>query len=799
MESDPSGEGRDPEATYQAFDPGIASPRSRQDDETPQATGEDTPSTRRCEQTDGATTPESPLSDDETIPVNTQGHLFGKYRALYKLGGGGMGFVWLVEHVGFEQQRALKIIKSDVASNPVNLDRFRREAKILAKLSGHPNAVLVYDTNVVGKFAYIEMDFLEGETLKSRLDRLGRMSMADIAWFLGELGAVLGEAHAMGIVHRDIKPQNIMIVPDPASPRGERVKVLDFGIAKILRDAASQSASLGLHTEGFIGTYPYSSPEQLGLPLAGQPEAQPIDARSDIYSVGVMLYEMLTGVRPFGGVLTRILYDHAHTPPPPFATTAPGIEIPTGVESVVRRCLEKDPALRFGSVLELIAGFREAAGLPDAPAAGRVSTTELVSRPMPVSSAAVRSSRRWTGLILAGLAASAAVAGAAMLLIPGREKVHESQPAAISTPPAPSAPSKPPAWIAGWLQSRGLEPIPTEGLDPSGWPRAVRRASGDPSGSLALIPGYYLPPDTEAETSAGTTASGLPKMLTGRKTPARFALIEGGTFTMGAFDNRPSFDRDTEQPGHPVTLSPFYMQVTEVSIGEFARFCEDRGLTRLAPEVGAFFNEWDQLVDVMRVQDREKLRDHPATGVSRRMAATFAHWLGGELPTEAQWEFAARSRGKPRLHVWPDDVGIGEPITTLAHVADWDASWSSEVGFKGNRDQTEQGLYHMAGNVREWCRDVWRTYRVGSENDPVALPEEGQTRPRFAIRGGSYATPTETARVTWRGDSPGHAYRMGEDDTDEDLGFRVVLPLLACPSGPPPPAGPTNTAWREAR
>ncbi len=796
MESDPHGEGRDTEATYQAFDPGTAGARSRSDhDETPRATGEDTPATFLRDQQDGSTTPDSPLTDDETIPVDTQGHLFGKYRVRYKLGGGGMGFVWLVEHVGFEQKRALKIIKSDVASNPVNLDRFRREARILAKLSGHPNAVLVYDTNVVGKFAYIEMDFLEGETLKSRLDRLGRVSMADIAWLLGELGAVLGEAHAMGIVHRDIKPQNIMIVPDAASPRGERVKVLDFGIAKILRDAATQSASLGLHTEGFIGTYPYSSPEQLGLPMPGLAEPEAVDARSDIYSVGVLLYEMLTGVRPFGGALTRILYDHAHTPPPPFAESAPGIEIPPGVEAVVRRCLEKNPALRYGSVLELIAGFREAAGLPAAPAAGSVPVAEPVSLPAPAPSAAARPSRRRTGLILAGLAASAAAT--AILLIPDREKVKEPQPAALSTPAAPATPAKPPAWIVAWLQSQGLEPIPTEGLDPGGWPRTVRRASGDPSGSMALIPGYYLPPDSEAETSAGTTANGLPKVLTIRKLTARFALIEGGTFTMGAFDNRLPFDRDTEQPGHPVTLSPFYMQVTEVSIGEFARFCEDRGLTRLSPEVGAFFNEWDQLVDVMRVQDREKLRDHPATGVSRRMAASFARWAGGELPTEAQWEFAARSRGKPRLHVWPDDVGIGEPITTLAHVADWEASWSSEVGFKGNRDQTEQGLYHMAGNVREWCRDVWRTYRVGSEHDPVALPEAGESRPRFAIRGGSYATPTESARVTWRGDSPGHTYRMGEDDTDEDLGFRVVLPMLACPTGPPSPAGPTSAAGRE--
>lgn len=790
MATDSDEEKSDPEATYQAFESsGPGEPRRRST--TLPGGIDETPATDRRESDRRTSSAAGRLQEEDSIPVDVEGHLFGKYRVLQRIGGGGMGFVWLVEHVGFEQRRALKIIKSDVADNPVNLDRFRREARILAKLSGHPNAVLVYDTNVVGKFAYIEMDYLEGQTLKNRLEQVGPMPMAEVAWFLGELCAVLGEAHALGIVHRDIKPQNIMIVPDAAAARGERVKVLDFGIAKIIRDAAATTASMSLNTEGFLGTYPYSSPEQLGLPLPGRREPESVDARSDIYSVGVLLYEMLAGVRPFSGALTRILYDHAHTPPPPFEESAPGSVIPADVEAVVRRCLEKDPARRFQSVRELIEGFRTAAGLgPSIPDDGSTQAVATATAPLPdvARRPSVSQGRRVTSAlsrrnVMTVGALVVAAACVALLVAPRRDRG-----------PAPPQPTAAP-WIADWLRARGFEPLSEEGLDGRGWPRTIRRASGEPGGNLALTSGYYLPADFEADSSSGTGAEGLPKVLTSRKAAGRFVLLEGGTFTMGAFDATFPFDKDTEQPGHQVTLSGFYMQETEVSIGDFARFCEDRGLRRQSPEVGTFFDEWDKLADVKRVQDKEKLRDHPAAGVSHRIAVAYARWIGGDLPTEAQWEFAARSGGRPRLHVWADDPQGGETISMLAHVADWDASWSCEVGFRGNRDRTEQGLLHMAGNVREWCRDAWRTYRGESQVDPVAEPEGGDSHPRFAIRGGSYATPTETARVTWRGDSPGHAYRLVEEGTDEDLGFRVVLPVLACPPGPP--AGATPTAWRE--
>ena len=315
---------------------------------------------------------------EDSLPVDEDGVAFRKFRILRKLGSGGMGAVWLVEHLVLKSELALKVIKSEVAENPINLDRFLREARILARLNEHPNAVPVYDANIEGKFAYIAMTYLRGETLKQRLDDIGRMEPRDVAWFLDEFCSILAAAHQLRIVHRDIKPHNIMIVPDPTSARGERVKALDFGIAKIIKDTALDTASQSLQTVGHVGTYPYSSPEQLGLPLPGRREAAPIDLRSDIYSLGVVLYEMLVGIRPFSGVATKILYDHVHTPPRRFADVAPTVEVPAAVEAVVRRCLEKDPAERPQSVLELLKDFREAVEIdPDtSPIPGREAMSD---------------------------------------------------------------------------------------------------------------------------------------------------------------------------------------------------------------------------------------------------------------------------------------------------------------------------------------------------------------------------------------------------------------------------------------
>ncbi len=821
MDSGPPESECDSERTYRAFDSSEVRPTEERSLPTPSATEEKPrtpagPRTRRPGSGSGSAFI-GPWDDEDAIPADADGNLFGKYRVLRKLGDGGMGSVLLVEHVGLEHERALKIIKSEVADNETNRLRFRQEAKILAKLNRHPNAVPVHDTGFVGKFAYIEMDYQEGQTLRKRLEPGRPMPSRDVLWILGELCAVLGEAHRLGIVHRDVKPQNIMIVPDPSAARGERVKVLDFGIAKIVRDAAyDTAASLTQDNDGLLGTIPYSSPEQLGLVQPGQTQAV-VDHRSDIYSLGVLLYEMLAGARPFSGTQTKILHDHAYTPPPPFIETAPAAGIPPAVEAVVRRCLEKNPADRPQSVRELFESLSAAVAAAPSVAASPTPAPEpppAEQPPILVSTPTFRERRkppllRRKRAILGGLGAAAIILGAAALAFRGREpsgpigSTHGTNTISDSRKKTPTPTI--PEGIAACLRKNRWEPIPGGKLDRNGWPPMIQQVSGETPRKMRLSGNCYLPEDCEPDTPSGTVARGLPKVLKTTRTGSLFIRIDGGEFWMGNFneklrpdEKRIPFDQD-EGHGHSVTLSSFYMQKTEVSIDEFDRFCREMKLEG-NPEIRKFSAAWENLAG-LKGASREKVRGYPATGVSRRMARRYARWIGGDLPTEAQWEFAARSRGKLQRHVWRDDIQGLKSFSEMANVANWDRPAPCEVEFEGYPDKTEQGIHHMTGNVREWCRNPWKMYRDRPEFDPGDdLEDDDKEKDKdacYAIRGGSYATMTDTARVTWRTSGGGFRYCMQEGETAPDLGFRVVLRILECPADLG--ARPDSAAWSETR
>ena len=239
----------------------------------------------------------TPLSEAELPSVIEPGVvLFNKYRVLEEIGHGGMGSVWLVEHMRLGEKRALKVIHALVAADPRVRARFRQEAKILAKLK-HPSAVIVHDTDIVGPVAFIDMEYLEGKTLRELLKPDKPLEIGTAIWVLKEVCEVLARAHTLGIVHRDLKPENIMIVRDQLSGTPQ-LKVLDFGIAKIVQEEG-EGSGLTLHTEGTLGTPAYSSPEQNDI----DPDTKnrlAIDRRSDIYSLGVILFEMLTVRAPSG-------------------------------------------------------------------------------------------------------------------------------------------------------------------------------------------------------------------------------------------------------------------------------------------------------------------------------------------------------------------------------------------------------------------------------------------------------------------------------------------------------------------
>jgi serine/threonine-protein kinase len=280
---------------------------------------------------------------------------FGKYLVERKLGEGGMGAVWLVQTTGLQRKSALKLIRPEIAQNEQAWRRFEREARILAKLN-HPSVVTVYDYRRTRSVAYIEMEYLHGRSLDRVLTELrGRpLEPSETAPLLVQLCAGLQEVHGYmdeetrrphPIVHRDLKPANLMLVDD--RPPDRNLKILDFGIAKMTGDDVPQL------TEGeFVGTVGYSSPEQI--------QGQELDGRSDIYSVGILLYQLLTGKLPFSGGRMTILTAHVTQSPPPMKEANPQANVPPEVERIVRKCLEKDPAKRYQSPGELAGAFLHA-------------------------------------------------------------------------------------------------------------------------------------------------------------------------------------------------------------------------------------------------------------------------------------------------------------------------------------------------------------------------------------------------------------------------------------------------------
>lgn len=279
-----------------------------------------------------------------------------RYRITALLGQGGMGAVYRAEHLGLARDVAVKLVHEDVAGRPTVAERFRREALVLARLN-HENAVHIYDFGVDASSLYIVMELVDGRTVDSILAHEGRVAPERVVRTGDAVCAVLEVAHAAGIVHRDIKPSNIMLCP-----RGEdeRVKVLDFGMATLREDR-----DVRLTRDGQVfGTPAYMSPEQA--------QARRADGRSDLYSLGCVLYEMVTGHPPFpetGGAM-QLLMAHAYRAPIPPRKLV-GDDIPAGLEAVILKAMAKLPAHRFSDAREMRDALRPSLTAAPVPAAAR--------------------------------------------------------------------------------------------------------------------------------------------------------------------------------------------------------------------------------------------------------------------------------------------------------------------------------------------------------------------------------------------------------------------------------------------
>jgi serine/threonine protein kinase len=347
------------------------------------------------------------------------------------LGRGGMAEVYLATDRVLDRPVAFKILGGWLANDATFVERFRREALAAARIS-HPNLVAVFDAGSEDDIHYIVMEHVAGETLADALRKEGRVHPDRAARIATDVADALGVAHAARMVHRDVKPANVMLTPEG------RTKLMDLGIARSLDGEGITRAS------SILGTAGYVSPEQA--------RGEPVDHRSDIYSLGCVLYEMLTGRQPFeADDPLAVAYKHVHETAVPPTSLEPSV--PLALEAVTRRAMEKDPAARFQSVAEMASAIGDRtvplAPLPATtplPAVG--ATTETLQR----RADRPPSHRRMVPLLL-GLAVLVLLGGLAFALF-GRDpglgsSAGSSSPSLSSSPsrspsPSPSSPSSPP-------------------------------------------------------------------------------------------------------------------------------------------------------------------------------------------------------------------------------------------------------------------------------------------------------------------------------------------------------------------
>src|SRR5688572_15045620 len=318
------------------------------------------------------------LEDDPSSLVDTV--LDGQYRVESLLGKGGMGAVYLGRHILLGDRVAIKILPREVQNNAEWLRRFRREGQA-ARRFRHANAVTVYDLRTAADGTiYMVMEYVEGHTLDHAIKTRGRFSAAEAFEVLTPIMSVLDTAHSMGVVHRDLKPENIMIGKAENGPPA--VKLLDLGIAKLREIAGDEnSGNTALTMAGqVLGTPYYMSPEQWGeIPRDGNVE---IDGRADIYSLGLVFYEMILGRRCFSGnTLHELRREHVATTPKPLREVAP--DVPRAFSDAIERATSKDRADRQATAGMLAAELR--AALDSAPVSQNVGQTPALMETVTIS------------------------------------------------------------------------------------------------------------------------------------------------------------------------------------------------------------------------------------------------------------------------------------------------------------------------------------------------------------------------------------------------------------------------------
>ena len=697
-----------------------------------------------------------PQDGDETAPsLLGEPTLDARYLLERRLGQGGMGVVFEARHIFLKTKHAIKVIIPDLVGNdPMLTTRFRQEALAAAAIR-HQNIIAVTDFGVVrGTMPFLVMEFVKGRSLQDILTTEGAMPPQRAWEFISAIAAGVGAAHRQNIVHRDLKPLNIMVQDDV--PVAEGVKILDFGLAKI-KSGELLGSFVQAQTSGLMGSPFYMAPEQWS-------DEEP-DARADIYSLGVILYQMLCGEVPFkGSSIPSIMKKHLTLPPPSFHSK--GVSIPPAIEAVVRHALEKEVGARIDSIPSFLRDLH--AALNSVPAGAGLPKTVVMDPNKTMASIPPAAPTSDFSGTQPPIAHATNVNLARDSIVQLEKDVDRSAPAA--RPTVPLSPEIDPfrkekaereqrekeqqeklermaaqakeledrlERLSGSMPPGPIDPETTRVQGAATSPDA-RGYAGQPAGPAKMIvdfsPKRKAPPLLligaavmvlvlavvgisayimfgPQTTSNGVQPTPSPTPVPKGTSPELMA-ISGGSFLMG----RNGGPRQ-ETPAHPVTVQPFHMDRTEVSNTEYAEFVKE---TNHAPP-----GHW--------VGTRPPFGQElwPVVNVSFEDANAFAEWRSKRdkvtyrLPTEEEWEYAARNGERSDLYPWgpewKDDVAV------LRDAA------PAPVGSRPD-GKNQWGVFDLIGNVWEWTSSRASVYPGNTAVVPRTMQDW------VTIRGGCYVS-----------------------------------------------------------
>lgn len=625
----------------------------------------------------------------------------GRYEVKGRLGRGGMAEVFSAYDPVLNRSVAIKVLPSQLTFQTELRQRFEYEVKTIGSLN-HPAIVPVHDVGEHEGQPYLVMAHMLGGSLRQKL---GRLTNQEIAAIFKRLADAVDKAHQKGIVHRDIKPDNVLLDDDG------RAYLADFGIARALEATAPFTAG--------IGTAAYMSPEQV--------KGEALDGRSDIYALGVTLFELWAGEPPYQGAnANTVMYKHVQDPIPNILQRNP--KLPPACRTIINKAMAKQPRDRYGTARELAEAITAVAYPPQPP------TADSPKRPF------------WERTVWQWVIAVSVIIG----IFAGMAQIYST-----------------------------VSPNPTVTTErPTVTPESPAATPEPPTATPKLPTATPEPPAAAPEPVAGQAQVREIDGMVMRWVP-------GGTFQMGSDPAQDTQAQDDEQPQHAVTLDDYLIDQTEVTNAMFAIFVTKTGHETTAEKEGNGYN-WDgdswELIDGANWQqpqgpesDINGLEQHPVVLVSWDDADAYCRWAGGRLPTEAEWEYAARGDAGV-IYPWGDDFdGTRLNFCDTNCPFDWrDATVNdgyertAPVGSYFPAGDSWVGVQDMAGNVWEW---VYDGYGAGYyNNSPDANPSGPESGDFKVLRGGSWNLTAFNTRAASRRSYANPASR------NINVGFRCVLP-----------------------